>query len=102
MPTINQLIANPRVIQKARKKVIECWREQLREYAPDIVIGDSVDDSFNDGLDAVNDWLEDPANRQGIRDFIADLKGMANNTPFDGLPVQGRVIATMKGGRILR
>jgi dihydroorotase len=32
----------------------------------------------------------------------ADLKGMANNTPFDGLPVQGRVIATMKGGRILR
>ncbi len=26
------------------------------------------------------------------------LAGMAGNTPFDGLPVQGRVIATIKGG----
>ena len=30
-----------------------------------------------------------------------DLKGMASNTPFDGLPVQGRVLQTIKGGRAL-
>lgn len=30
------------------------------------------------------------------------LVGLASNTPFDGLPVQGRVIHTIKGGRVLR
>lgn len=29
------------------------------------------------------------------------LPGMAGNTPFDGLPVQGRVIAMWKGGRAI-
>ena len=30
-----------------------------------------------------------------------DLKGLASNTPFDGLPVQGRVLQTIKGGQTL-
>ena len=30
-----------------------------------------------------------------------DLPGMAGNTPFDGLPVQGRVLAMWKGGRAI-
>lgn len=30
-----------------------------------------------------------------------DMVALATNTPFDGLPVQGRVLTTMKGGRIL-
>ena len=29
------------------------------------------------------------------------LAGVAGNTPFDGLPVQGRVTATIKGGRAI-
>jgi dihydroorotase len=29
------------------------------------------------------------------------MPGLAGNTPFDGLPVQGRVTATIKGGRLL-
>ena len=28
-----------------------------------------------------------------------DLAGKAGNTPFDGLPVQGRVLQTIKGGQ---
>jgi dihydroorotase len=28
------------------------------------------------------------------------LPGLAGNTPFDGLPVQGRVVWTMKGGEL--
>ena len=30
-----------------------------------------------------------------------DIAGMAGNTPFDGLPVQGRVLKTIKGGQPL-
>ena len=30
-----------------------------------------------------------------------DLAGRAGNTPFDGLPVQGRVLKTIKGGQPL-
>lgn len=30
-----------------------------------------------------------------------DMKGLASNTPFDGLPVQGRVLHTIKGGQTL-
>ncbi len=29
------------------------------------------------------------------------LKGLASNTPFDGLPVQGKVLQTIKGGQTL-
>ena len=29
------------------------------------------------------------------------LPGKAGNTPFDGLPVQGRVLTTMRGGQPL-
>lgn len=38
------------VMQKARKKVLNWWREQLKEYGPDIAIGESVEESFGDGL----------------------------------------------------
>jgi hypothetical protein len=38
------------VMAKARKKVLGWWKEQLAEYAPDIVVGDSVEDSFSDGM----------------------------------------------------
>jgi hypothetical protein len=31
--------------------------------------------SFNDGLDKINDWLEDPANQGRIAQFFDDLKG---------------------------
>ena len=30
------------------------------------------------------------------------LPGLAGNTPFDGLPVQGRVVLTVKGGELRR
>jgi dihydroorotase len=30
------------------------------------------------------------------------LKASAGNTPFDGLPVQGRVLRTIKGGKVVR
>src|SRR3546814_1733156 len=29
------------------------------------------------------------------------MQGQAGNTPFDGLPVQGKVTATIKGGEIV-
>jgi dihydroorotase len=29
------------------------------------------------------------------------MPGLAGNTPFDKLPVQGKVVMTMKGGRVL-
>jgi len=31
-----------------------------------------------------------------------EMEGQAGNTPFDGLPVQGKVLATIKGGEIVR
>lgn len=31
----------------------------------------------------------------------ARMKAVAGNTPFDGLPVQGRVVRTIKGGKVL-
>jgi dihydroorotase len=31
----------------------------------------------------------------------AKFKSFAGNTPFDGLPVQGRAIRTIKGGRTI-